>query len=68
MRDGQGLPSLSVRDGQGLPSLSVRDGQTLLSLSMNSGQIFYIQKNDILPTQAREGQTFPRVVPRAGKV
>ena len=43
----------------------MRDGQTLLSLSMNSGQIFYIQKNDILPTQAREGQTFPRVVPRA---
>ena len=53
------------RDGQGLPSLSVRDGQTLLSLSVNSGQIFYIQKNDILPTQAREGQSFPRVVPRA---
>ena len=43
----------------------MRDGQTLLSLSINSGQIFYIQKNDILPTQAREGQTFPRVVPRA---
>ena len=36
---------------------------------MNSGQIFYIQKNDILPTQAREGQTFPRkslTFPRLG--
>ena len=43
----------------------MRDGQTLLSLSMNSSQIFYIQKNDILPTQAWEGQTFPRVVLRA---
>ena len=50
MRDGLEKPSLSGSDGLGKPSLSAK-------LSM--------KKNVIPPTQARDSQTLPRVVPRA---
>ena len=68
-------PSLSLGDGKPRLSLSLSDSKPRLSPEVGDSMGFlslfiiklklYIQKNDILPTQAREGQTFPRVVPWA---
>ena len=66
-------PSLSLGDNKPRLSLSLSDSKPRLSPEVGDSMGFlslfsinlklYIQKNDILPTQAREGQTFPQVVP-----